>query len=50
MDYSAETRMCAWQRRLTALAGLLGPAVLITGCVVTALSFHGKQGDHRTQS
>lgn len=37
--------MCVWQKRLTALAGLLGPAVLITGCVVTALSFHGKKGE-----
>ncbi len=37
--------MCVWQRRLTALAGLLGPAVLITGCAVTALSFHGKKGE-----
>lgn len=45
MDDFRETLMCVWQRRLTALAGLLGPAVLTTGCIVTALSCHGGKGE-----
>ncbi|MCX6908294.1 MAG: DUF998 domain-containing protein [Verrucomicrobia bacterium] len=32
-----------WQRKLTALCGLLGPAILITGCVVTALPYLGEK-------
>lgn len=31
------------QRKLTALCGLLGPAILITGCVVTALPYLGEK-------
>ncbi|MBI5684401.1 MAG: DUF998 domain-containing protein [Verrucomicrobia bacterium] len=35
-----------WQRKLTILCGLLGVVIVITGCVVTALPFHGEQGEN----
>lgn len=37
--------MSIWQRKLTSLCGLLGPVILVTGCAVTALPFHGEKGE-----
>jgi hypothetical protein len=33
------------QRKLASLCGLLGSVILIIGCIVPALSFHGKDGE-----
>lgn len=37
--------MLVWQRKLTALCGLLGAVTVIIGCVATALPFRGEKGE-----
>ncbi|MFA6560661.1 MAG: hypothetical protein WCV00_01975 [Verrucomicrobiia bacterium] len=37
--------MSIWQQKLTSLCGLLGPVILVAGCAVTALPFHGEKGE-----
>ncbi len=37
--------MSAWQRKLIALCGLLGPVILTAGCVVAAIPYRGEKGE-----